>query len=225
MSGKLYRGFELLLSLPKSFYVSWRLTSFKRAFSLPVKCRFNCKLKTLSGTLAGGGRLSVGFNRTGIYDTRYQRAILNIAGRLKLNGNLNLGAGSRLEIGEQGTLITEGLVANSAGVTICCHDRIEIGSKTIISWDTLIIDKDFHYILDIEKGITRSDHKPIKIGAGAWLCAGSKILKGAILPEGCILGAGAVLNKSFDEPNCLLIGNPASIVKRSVTRSNIEINA
>lgn len=221
MPGKIYRGLELLLSIPKSFYVSWKLTSFRRAFHLPVKCRFNTKVKCASGRLVGGGKLSIGFNPyIGIYDARYQRAILNVSGTLELNGNLNLGIGSRLEIGESGTLVIGGLVANSSGLTICCHDRIEIGGNTVISWNTQIIDKDFHYILDIEKGTTRSDHKPIKIGSGSWLCTGSIVLKGSVLPDGCILGSGAVLNRTFEEPNCLLLGNPASIVKRGVTRSD-----
>lgn len=223
MFDKIPRGIELLLSLPKSFYVSWRLTSFKRAFKLPVKCRYNVKVLSTSGNVTGGGKFSIGFNRTGIYDPRYQRAILNLSGTLLVEGIFNMGAGSRLEIGKTGQLIIKGLVANSAGVTICCHDRIEIGDKTVISWDTLIIDKDFHYILDIDKGITRSDHKPISIGTGSWICTGSKVLKGSVLPEGCILGSGAVLNKPFNEPNCLIVGNPALIVKRGVMRSDKEI--
>ena len=168
--------------------------------------------------------MSIGFNRTGIYDPCSQRAILNLSGTLIVNGKLGLGAGSRLEIGKNGSLIIKGLVANSAGVTICCHDRIEIGDKTVISWDTLIIDKDFHYILDIDKGITRSDHTPISIGKGAWICAGAKVLKGSVLPDGCILGAGAVLSKPFDEPNCLIVGNPVEVIKTKVKRSDIEIN-
>ena len=223
MPGRFYRGIELLLSIPKSFYVSWRLTSFKRAFKLPVKCRYNVKVFSTSGKLTGGGKLSVGFNRTGIYDPCTQRAILNLSGTLIVTGKLGLGAGSRLEIGKKGKLIIKGLVANSAGVTICCHDRIEIGDKTVISWDTLIIDKDFHYIFNIEKGMTHSDHKPISIGRGSWICAGAKVLKGSVLPEGCILGSGAVLNKAFDEPNCLIVGNPALIVKRGVMRSDKPI--
>lgn len=52
--GKIYRGLELLLSLPKSFYVSWRLTTFKDAFKLPVICRYNCKVLNVSGEMRGG---------------------------------------------------------------------------------------------------------------------------------------------------------------------------
>lgn len=223
MQSKFYRGVELLLSLPKSFYVSWRLTSFKQAFKLPVKCRFNTKLLDTSGTLTGGGKLSVGFNHTGIYDSRLQRAIVNIEGTLQIADRLNLGAGSRLEVGKNGTLIIKGLVANSAGLTICCHDRIEIGAKTVISWDTLIIDKDFHYIMNTDTGHTKQDHKPIIIGDGVWLCAGSKVLKGTTISNGCILSANSVATKTYEEPNCLLMGNPAVVVKSHVTRSDIEV--
>lgn len=41
---ELNRGIELLLSIPKSFYVSWRLTSFRDAFRLPILCRYNVKI-------------------------------------------------------------------------------------------------------------------------------------------------------------------------------------
>lgn len=165
----------------------------------------------------------MGFNRTGIYDEKSQRSIMNVSGKIKLNGNMSLGAGSRLEVGKNGTLVIGGNVANSAGVTICCHDRIEIGGNTVISWDTLIIDKDFHYIMDTLTGKTRTDHKPIYIGEGAWLCAGSKVMKGSVLPDGCILAAGAILNRIMDEKDCLLMGNPAHVVKPGVKRSDIEL--
>lgn len=163
----------------------------------------------------------MGFRRTGIYGS--QKAILNVSGMIELHGNLRLGTGSKLEVGEKGVLLIKGNVYNSDGLTICCHDKIEIGANVEISWDTLIMDKDFHYILNIESGITKSDTKRIIIGNGAWICTGSKILKGSHLPDGGILGAGAVLNKFFEESNCLLIGNPADVVKRGVTMTNEEV--
>lgn len=48
-SDKLNRGIELLLSIPKSFYVSWRLTSFRDAFRLPILCRYNVKVISTKG--------------------------------------------------------------------------------------------------------------------------------------------------------------------------------
>ena len=170
-----------------------------------------------------GGKFNIGFNQTGIFDAHYQRAILNISGKLELNGSLYMGAGSRIEIDSCGVLIVNGLVSNSAGLTLCCHDFIEIGANTVISWDTLIMDKDFHYVLNTESGQTKTDHKPILIGNGCWLCAGSKVLKGAVIPDGCILSAGSVASNQFQESNCLLMGIPSKVVKRNVRRSDKEL--
>ena len=52
---KVKKGIELLVSIPKSFYVSWRLTSFRQAFHLPVLCRYNVKILSTGGRLLGGG--------------------------------------------------------------------------------------------------------------------------------------------------------------------------
>lgn len=221
LSAKLKKGLELLLSIPKSFYASWRLTSYKKAWTLPVLCRHNCKLVSVNGSIYGGGRIKIGFNQTGLFDERTQRAIINISGNIELHGIFELGAGSRLEVGNNGFLIIKGNVANSAGLTISCHDRIVLEAGTVISWDTLILDRDFHYILDTNTYKTKSDHKPIFIGKNVWVCAGAKVLKGAVIPDGCIISAASVINRPFEENNCLLQGNPAMIVRRNVTRSDI----
>lgn len=57
LSRKIRKGFELIISLPKSFYTSWRLTSFKKAFLLPVMVRYNVKLLNTTGNLWGGVNL------------------------------------------------------------------------------------------------------------------------------------------------------------------------
>lgn len=171
----------------------------------------------------GGGKLRVGFNNTGIFDVRYQRAVLNVAGTINVKGNVNIGAGSRIEVGKDAVLSFEGKVSNSAGVTMVCDDSISIGSNTVISWNTLIIDTDFHYVKDLTTGLTHPMHKPIVIGKNSWLCVGCSVLKGSCLPDGCILSAGSVLKGIIRDPNCLLSGNPAQVTRKNVERSDYEI--
>ena len=142
-----------------------------------------------------------------------------------LNGDVYIGAGSRIEVAQEAVLTFGGKVANSAGLTLICGDRITIGDNTVISWETLIIDTDFHYVLNIEQGKTHPMRRPIEIGKEAWLCTGSKVLKGSKLPDGCILSAGSVLNKKYEESNCLLAGNTAVIVRRNVKRSDWEVQS
>ena len=163
----------------------------------------------------------IGFNNTNLYDEQSQRAIVNIEGTLELNGDFVIGAGSRLDIGPKGVLqIRSGVVANSAGLMICCYDFISIGGGTIISWDTTIIDKYFHNVIGANDGTIKDDHGPIFIGDRAWICMGSRILKGSSLPNGCILSAGSVLSKIFFFFYCLLRGNPASVIKSDLTWSD-----
>lgn len=80
------------------------------------------------------------------------------------------------------------------------------------------MDADFHYVKDLTSGLIKPMHKPIVIGSNTWLCEGSKVLKGGVLPNGCILSAGSVLKRKYEEENCLLEGNPAVIVKRNVQK-------
>ncbi len=51
-------------------------------------------------------------------------------------------------------------------------------------------------------------HVPIVIERGAWLCAGTVVLPGVTIREGCVIAAGAVVTKTT-QPNGLYAGIPA----------------
>ncbi|MCC5877268.1 MAG: acyltransferase [Candidatus Sumerlaeia bacterium] len=50
---------------------------------------------------------------------------------------------------------------------------------------------------------------PIRLGRHCWLGMNSIILPGVTLGDHTIVGAGAVVTKSFPEGHCILAGNPA----------------
>lgn len=54
---------------------------------------------------------------------------------------------------------------------------------------------------------------PIIIEDYCWLGANSVILKGVVLGRHTVVGAGAVVTKSFPQGYCVLVGNPAKIIK------------
>ena len=55
---------------------------------------------------------------------------------------------------------------------------------------------------------------PIKIGRHCWLGAQSVLLPQVVLGDYTIVGAGAVVTKSFEEGYCVIAGNPAKIIKK-----------
>lgn len=50
---------------------------------------------------------------------------------------------------------------------------------------------------------------PIKLGAHCWIGINAVILPGVELGDRTVVGAGAVVLKSFPEGHCVLAGNPA----------------
>ena len=149
---------EYILSIPKSIYVCLRLFRFKDAIRLPMLVRYNCRLYSLKGRIhiEGSkvycGMFRVGFAVVGIFDKKYSPAILKINGQLTLKGKVTCGQGSRICIGPYGHLtIGEGYL-NSAEGAILCYDSITIGKDVLVSWNTTIMDTDFHPVEDLNIG-------------------------------------------------------------------------
>lgn len=112
-----------LLSIPKSFYVSWRLVGCAAAFKLPIFVRYNCILRNLSGKVKftsplRSRMLKVGFGYVGIYDKRFSRSILEIAGTIIVEGYAGFGHGAKISVGPQGILTIGDSFTNTQKVSL-----------------------------------------------------------------------------------------------------------
>jgi acetyltransferase-like isoleucine patch superfamily enzyme len=87
---------------------------------------------------------------------------------------------------------------------------ITIGESVAIAPGVKIISRN-HNIYDVWE---YAEVKPIIIEDFCWLGANSVILPGVHLGKHTIVGAGAVVTKSFPEGYCIIGGVPAKILKR-----------
>lgn len=216
---------EKILSIPKSFYVSWRLMGIKKAFKLPIFVRYNVCCESLSGKvkLKSGGvfhrMVTIGFGEVGIFDKKYDRTILQIQGTIIIEGvrhSVFCGHGARISVAQSGTLLFGKEFSNTAMMTIACKDRISFGDNVTVSWNVIIMDTDWHHTQNTLTEELSKMTQPIIIGDRAWLCMRSVILKGSVIPDGCIVGANSLVTKQFCTSNTLLAGNPAREIKYNV---------
>lgn len=115
--------------------------------------------------------------------------------------------GAEIHIGDQ---------VGISGATIYARKGIKIGDNTNIGGNVKILDNDFHPIdsearkKDIKEQIGT---KPISIGKNCFIGCNVLILKGTVLGDNCVVGAGAVVSGKFED-NCVIAGNPAKVIRR-----------
>jgi len=161
--------------------------------------------------------LQIGFGRVGVFDKRYERTMIEINGIVLLKGKVTMGHGSRVCVTDNAELHIGRDFCNTAMGTIICAKKITIGDNVLTSWNTLIMDTDWHNVIDLNTGCQQPKSKEIHIGNNVWLGTRSVILKGSTIPDGCIVGANAVVTKAFTNENTLIAGNPAKERKQGVT--------
>lgn len=95
------------------------------------------------------------------------------------------------------------------GCYIQAMGKIFVGDYTQISANVGIITAN-HDLHDNSRHITADVH----IGAYSWIGMNAMILPGVTLGEFTVVGAGAVVTKSFEEGYCVLGGNPARVIRK-----------
>lgn len=105
-------------------------------------------------------------------------------------------------------------IETSPGLMPCCYveavyNAVYIGDYTQIGPNVGILSSN-HDLHDNRKNISKG---PIRIGKYCWLGMGSRILSGVELGDFTIVGANAVVTKSFKEGYCVIGGNPARVIK------------
>lgn len=105
-------------------------------------------------------------------------------------------------------------------VHIGAIEEIRIGDEVLIASKVFITDHNHGFfdervaadelsLAPIERPLAA---QPVSIGSRCWLGENVVILPGVTLGEGCIVGASAVVTKSFP-PYSLIVGNPARLHK------------
>jgi acetyltransferase-like isoleucine patch superfamily enzyme len=205
----------------KTIYFNLKYFPVKQAVKLPVllsnkvylrevkgRIHFNCEIKF--------GLVQIGYGNVGIFDKKKSRTIWEVYGDVTFCGNANIGHGSKIIVGPKGSIIFGTRLLISAESSIIAYEKIQFGNNCFLSWDTLLMDTDFHSIKNEKEEIINSP-KPIIIGNHVWIGCRSVILKGSIIPDNSIIAINSLVNKELMEENCIYGGSPVKCIKEKIS--------
>src|SRR5690606_9314562 len=86
---------------------------------------------------------------------------------------------------------------------------VEVGDYTNIGPNVSIISANH----DFTNNRVHIPASPVRIGKHCWIGAGAAVLPEVVLGDFTIVGAGAVVTRSFEEGYCVVAGNPARVIK------------
>lgn len=121
-----------------------------------------------------------------------------------LYGLVKARSGVKIFVRNSGMLsINEGTFLNH-GCMIVSHQKIEIGKNVQFGPNVFIYDHDHDF--RTKDGLKNLQYKtaPVHIGDNVWIGANVVILRGTKVGDNCIIGAGSVINGTY-EKNSIII--------------------
>lgn len=215
---KIFRGIKILMHffpwLHKSIFFNFKYLPFSQAIKLPIllykphfiKLKGNVEIQNdciRFGMIKMGDLINTCNPNNGIS--------FDIDGSLIFKGNAVFANDSYIMIRDNGTvLLGENLDANCK---IKCANSIEIGNNTVIAYETMIMDSDWHALTDVVTGKLLKKTSFVKIGNNNFISYRCIINRGTTTPDFCTVTACSTLNKKYDfEPYSLIGGNPCKLI-------------
>lgn len=115
--------------------------------------------------------------------------------------------------------VTIGNNFSCGGMEIQMNDgdeNLSIGNNCLFSWGIKARTSDGHSIIDLETNKPINFPDDINIGNSVWISEDVKILKGAHIPDNCVVGSSSIVTKKFQEQNSVIAGIPAKVVKSGI---------
>ncbi|HFI0085407.1 TPA: DapH/DapD/GlmU-related protein [Streptococcus suis] len=125
----------------------------------------------------------------------------NKGSKVTLGKKIRVHSGSKIKVRSGAELVIEDNVKINYYCIIACQDSIKIGEGTEFGPSVYLYDHDHDY----KKGLnSNSDEElfkkaPIVIGKNCWIGANTIILRGTIIGDNSVVGAGCVLKGNYPE--------------------------
>lgn len=205
-----------------TFYFNFKYFKFKEAIKLPVLIFGKVSVHALKGEIIipsnlETGTIRIGHNALGIFE-KNMKTVFNIHGKVIFDGKANFGRGCSLSVGKDSEVFfgNNFIATGKSAIVSSGKANVVFGNNNLISWDILILNNDFHSIIDQNLKQIINKPKDITIGNNVWIGCKSTILKGSTINDNIIIGANSVVTGNLDEKNSIYAGSPIKRIKKDV---------
>ncbi len=165
-----------------------------------------------------GKNNSIFLNTGGVYNCVTIHIIGN-DNKIKIEEGVSI---ARLELridGENGIIkIGKNTTIGGAVIDASEGSRVVIGKGCMISDGIDMRSNDGHRIYFLKNPKERINQpRDILIGDHVWIGKNVQCLKGTVVRDNSMIGAGSLVTKKFEEANVIIIGRPAEIKQRGIT--------
>ena len=206
---------------PKTIYFNFRYLPWRQAIRFPFWISSRTYLRKTEGNITINGELHtgmirIGYGDIGIFDNKRSRTIWEVAGKVVFEGKAEIGHGSKISVGDTGLLQMGKNFAITAESSIIAYKKVEFGNDCLLSWDILIMDTDFHPIMN-ERSEIQNPPSEIIIGNSVWIGCRSLILKGSVIPDGCVIAANTLVSKKLTGKNQVFGRQPLTVIAENIS--------
>lgn len=214
------------INLIKTILFNFKALPFRQAIKLPIYIYKNTIIVSIGKIYIDSDRIHKGMIRIGKknFFAGFKTQFIN-SGEIHFQGKFLIEAGTCINNCGKMILGKESRFTERCNILIV--NKLTVKDSTQIAFETVIMDTDFHSIVNTNKGIVKKDYGDIYIGSYNWIGNRSMIKKGTMTDDYTIVASLSMLNKDFrgEEKYPLIAGCPAKIVSHGWRRIYSDKNS
>jgi acetyltransferase-like isoleucine patch superfamily enzyme len=201
------------INILKTIFFNFKSLPFKQAIKFPIFIYSDTKLISIGKIHIDSDDIHKGMIRIGKrnFFAGFKTQFIN-SGEIHFQGKFLIESGTCINNCGKIILGKESRFCERCNILIV--NKLTIKESTRIAFETVIMDTDFHTIVNTTKGIVKKSYGEIKIGSYNWIGNRCMIKKGTITDDYTIVSSLSMLNKDFrgEEKYPLIAGCPAKII-------------
>lgn len=216
---------DFALNLPKTIFFNFYHLPFRQAIKLPIYVHRKVEFASIKGKIILEENalffrsIRLGFRIAGTYPKSIKSVIEN-NGVIVFKGKTRIAGGFGISTLPSAVLTFGDNFLANASVKFICTNIISIGMHVRVAWESIIVDSDFHELIDEKTNSLTVKTSEVILGDNNWFGMRSIVLKGTRTPNYCIVGASSVVRTDFTKygEKILLAGNPAKFIRDGIYR-------